>query len=168
MCIGITYFNNNGLSQHKLAETRNNMQLYTSIFIRLTKAQPAGFKSFEKPTMSTHSCPMYGHGMVVTLWYHVVVWCPTTRCRSDAFRSNLTNMAANKLCLFWRKPTLNVYKTGKWSLFFHLHYFWERFSIYSIIFCIGFLNFRRCESTSTVKTEEIPKQSWKFLVRDTF
>jgi hypothetical protein len=72
MCIGITYFNNNGFSQHKLAETRNNMQLYTSIFIRLTKAQPAGFKSFEKPTMSTHSVAQC---MVMVWWSHCgITW----------------------------------------------------------------------------------------------
>ena len=28
----------------------------------------------------------------------------------------------------------------------------------------GFLNFRRCESTSAAKPEEIPQQSWRFLI----
>ncbi|CAB3996718.1 Hypothetical predicted protein [Paramuricea clavata] len=48
-------------------------------------------------------------------------------------------MAVYKLCSFWRKPTFNLYKTG-------------------------LINFRRCESTNVSNPQEIPKQSWKFLI----
>ncbi|XP_028393747.1 uncharacterized protein LOC114518046 [Dendronephthya gigantea] len=49
------------------------------------------------------------------------------------------NMAVYRLCSFWRKPASNLYKTD-------------------------LSNFRRCKSTSVNKTEQIPKQSWKFLI----
>lgn len=103
------------------------------------------------------------------------------RRRPITWRLYLSNMAANKLCSFWRRPSLNLYRTGK---LFIVVVLLEKEMVYTIngfsviadkwyIFLLirfwkGLTNFQRWESTNASQSKEVPKQSWKFLVKECF